>query len=190
MSSRRTITIAGIPGSLRRESFNRRLLEAAAHELAAGVELEIWDGLAGVPPFNQDAETGPVPLAVAELRTLIAHADAVLIATPEYNGSMPGQLKNALDWASRPPGNAVLEGKPVATVSASPTPYGAAWAQESLRRVLNVIGADLAGGELAVPHAFRQFDQDGRLADAELRGRLAELVAELADRSYPNAASA
>ncbi len=97
MSSSRNITIAGIPGSLRRESFNRRVLQAAAHELPGGVELEIWEGLARIPPFNEDAEVGPTPPAVAELRRLIANADAVLIATPEYNGSMPGQLKNVLD---------------------------------------------------------------------------------------------
>lgn len=184
MSSSRIITIAGIPGSLRRESFNRRLLQAAAHMLPAGVELKIWEGLARIPPFSEDAEAGPAPPAVAELRKLIFDADAVLIATPEYNGSIPGQLKNALDWASRPRGSAVLDSKPVGTASASPTPYGAAWAQESLRKVLNIIGADVTGGEFAVPHAFRQFDQAGRLADAELRGRLTELIAELAERSY------
>lgn len=136
-----------------------------------------------MPPFNEDVEAGPVPLAVADLREVIEQADAVLIATPEYNGSMPGQLKNALDWASRPRGGAVLEGKPVATMSASPTPYGAIWAQEHLRKVLNIIGADVTGGELAVPQAFRQFDDTGRLADPELRGRLTELVTELAVRA-------
>lgn len=183
-----TTTITGIAGSLRRDSFNRRLLEAAAQELPGGITLKIWDGLQRVPPFNEDVEAGPVPLAVADLRDVIAEADAVLIATPEYNGSMPGQLKNALDWASRPRGSAVLESKPVATASASPTPYGATWAQENLRRVLAVSGADVVGGELAVPQAFRQFDDTGRLADPELRGRLTELVTELAVRT--SAASA
>lgn len=177
-----TTTITAIPGSLRRDSFNRRLLEAAVQELPDGVTLRIWDGLRHVPPFSEDVEAEPVPLAVADLREVIAEADAVLIATPEYNGSMPGQLKNALDWASRPRGSAVLDGKPVATMSASPTPYGAAWALEHLRKVLNILGADVVGGEVAVPQVFRQFDDSGRLADPELRGRLTELVTELAVR--------
>jgi chromate reductase len=183
MSRSRSITIAGIPGSLRLESFNRRLLQAAAHMLPAGIEMKIWEGLARIPPFSEDAEAGPVPPAVAGLRKLISDADALLIATPEYNGSMPGQLKNALDWASRPRGSAVFDGKPVGTASASPTPYGAVWAQDSLRKVLSIIGADVTGGEFAVPYAFRQFDQAGRLADAELRGRLIGLITELAERS-------
>jgi chromate reductase len=180
--------IIGIPGSLRRESVNRRLLLAAAHELPPGVTLEVWDGLGTVPPFNEDDEAGPVHPAVAELRSVIGSANAVLIATPEYNGSLPGQLKNALDWASRPRGSAVLQHKRVATVSASPTPYGAAWAQETLRKVLSIGGADVTGGEFAVPQAFRQFDQDGRLADPQLHHRLAELVAELADAAMEVAA--
>lgn len=175
--------ILGIPGSLRRGSFNRRLLQAAASGLPAGAKLTVWDGLAAVPPFNEDDEDGPTHPAVADLRSSIGAADAVLIATPEYNGALPGQLKNALDWASRPRGSAVLEGKPVATVSASLTPYGAAWAQQNLRKVLNVIGAEVIGGELAVPQAFQQFGEDGRLADPELTGRLTDLVTELAART-------
>ncbi|HEY4026963.1 MAG TPA: NAD(P)H-dependent oxidoreductase [Candidatus Dormibacteraeota bacterium] len=177
-----SIEIIGIAGSLRRESLNRRLLEVAARALPPDVRLEIWDGLERVPPFSEDHEAGPAPRGVEELRRVLARADGVLIATPEYNGSIPGQLKNALDWASRPRGSAVLEGKPVATLSASPTPYGAAWAQADLRRVLKVIGADLCGDELALPHAFRQFDADGGLADADLADRLAASIAALAAR--------
>lgn len=177
------MNIVGIPGSLRSESFNRKLLRAAALELPPGVTLEIWDGLGAVPPFNEDDETGPVHPAVAELRRVIEAADAVFIATPEYNGSLPGQLKNALDWASRPRGSAVLQNKRVATASVSLTPYGAAWAQEALRKVLSISGADVTGGELVVPQAFRQFDADGRLADPQLRDRLAQLIAELTDTS-------
>ncbi len=94
--------ILGISGSLRRDSYNTRLLAAAADALPDGVELVRWDGLAAVPPFDEDAEAGPAPAAVADLRAAIAAADAVLFATPEYNGSVPGQLKNALDWVSRP----------------------------------------------------------------------------------------
>jgi chromate reductase len=175
--------IVGIPGSLRRDSFNRRLLESAARELPEGVQFVIWDGLEQVPPFSEDHEAGPAPRGVDELRQVIDGADGVLIATPEYNASIPGQLKNALDWASRPRGSAVLEGKPVATMSASPTPYGAAWAQADLRKVLKVIGAEICGEELAVPRAFRQFDGAGQLVDQELSSRLAEVVAALSARS-------
>jgi chromate reductase len=178
------MNIVGIPGSLRRESFNRKLLLAAALELPPGVTLEVWDGLGAVPPFNEDDDdTAPVHPAVAKLRSVIEAADAVFIATPEYNGSLPGQLKNALDWASRPRGSAVLQGKRVATASASPTPYGAAWAQETLRKVLSISGADVTGGELVMPQAFQQFDLDGRLADPQLRDRLAQLIAQLVDTS-------
>ncbi|WP_158542864.1 NADPH-dependent FMN reductase [Phytoactinopolyspora halophila] len=185
MNSQRAITIVGIPGSLRRESFNRQLLHAVSHELPPGLNLDVWNGLARIPAFNEDLEDGPVPEAVADLRSAIAQADAALIATPEYNGSIPGQLKNALDWASRPRGSAVLEGKPVATMSASPTPYGAAWAQESLRRVLTIIGAELVGSELAVPQAFQQFDAASRLIAPEFRQQCTGLIGELAARFDP-----
>jgi chromate reductase, NAD(P)H dehydrogenase (quinone) len=129
----------------------RQLLAAVAFELPPGVTLEVWDGLQDVPPFNEDIEGGPAPVAVTELRSVIGDADGVLIATPEYNGSIPGQLKNALDWASRPRGDAVLEGKPVATLSASPSRRGGAGAQADLRTVLGVIGAEIRGDEIAVP---------------------------------------
>jgi len=173
--------VVGISGSLRSGSFNRRVLDAAASELPAHVALEIWDGLALVPPFSEDADSGPEPLAVTELRKIIRQADGLLIATPEYNGSIPGQLKNALDWASRPRGEAALEGKPVATLSASPTPYGGSRAQADLRRVLTAIHAELRGEGITVPHIHEQFDIDGRLLDDELRSRLQTLLAALAE---------
>jgi chromate reductase len=173
--------IVGIAGSLRSGSFNRSLLDAAASELPADVLFEVWDGLERVPPFNEDVEGGPEPLAVAALRRIIEEADGLLIATPEYNGTIPGQLKNAIDWASRPRGEAALEGKPVATLSASPTPYGAAWAQADLRGVLTIIGAELRGEEIAVPRIHEQFDIDGRLVDDELRNRLRALLLALAE---------
>jgi chromate reductase, NAD(P)H dehydrogenase (quinone) len=136
-------------------------------------------GPGGVPPFNEDLEGGPTPAAVAELRRVIRDADAVLIATPEYNGSIPGQLKNALDWASRPRGTAVLEGKPVATLSASPSRRGGVGAQADLRKVLGVIGAEIRGEEIAVPHIHEQFDEHGGLVDPELRSRLNSTMAAL-----------
>ena len=119
------VRVLGISGSLRRDSFNTRLLAAAADGLPDDVELVRWDGLADVPPFDEDAEAGPAPAAVADLRAAIADADAVLFATPEYNGSVPGQLKNALDWVSRPYATNPLRNTPAAVVGASTGGFGA-----------------------------------------------------------------
>jgi chromate reductase, NAD(P)H dehydrogenase (quinone) len=150
----------------------------------------IWDGLAFVPPFNEDLEAAPPPPAVAELRRAIEAADTVLIATPEYNGSVPGQLKNALDWASRPFRSNPLRGKPVAVIGASSSPRGAASAQAELRKVLRVIGARVIGPEFAVPRVHERFDADGRLSDDVVRARLRELLAELALATTPVVAAA
>lgn len=178
-----SVTIAAIGGSLRAGSYSRALLRAAARELPPDVRLTIWDGLERVPPFNEDLEVGPAPEGVAELRRQIADADGVLIATPEYNGSIPGQLKNALDWASRPRGAAVLEGKPAAALSASPSPRGAARALADLRKVLTVIGADLIETELAVPQVHTQVTPGGRVADPVLRDRTRQLITGLAQHA-------
>jgi len=155
------------------------LLRAAGQVLPPGAELEIWDHLDRVPPFNEYWEADPAPLAVAGLRELIAGADALLIATPEYNRSIPGQLKNALDWASRPRGSAVLHGKPAAVISASPRADGAAEASADLRKVLTEAGASVAGVGLAVPRAFAQFTPEGQLADPQLRAELRAVTADL-----------
>jgi chromate reductase len=130
--------LLGIIGSLRADSFNRRLMDAAAGLLPPGVELEVWDDLRAIPPFD-DAEIAPA--AVAGLRAAIADADGVLIATPEYNGSIPGQLKNALDWVSVPFEHNVLRNKPVAVIGTSTGMFGAVWAQAELRKVLGLIGS-------------------------------------------------
>lgn len=173
-----TITILGIAGSLRGESFNRALLAAARHELPPGAELSVWDDLAAVPPFDEDAEETPGE-AVTGLRKAVAEAHAVLIATPEYNNSLPGQLKNALDWASRPYGAGVLTGKPAGVVGASPGPRGAITAQADARRVLAAAGALVVEEEVAVGDAFRRFDEHGRLLDHDLRTALADLLTAL-----------
>jgi chromate reductase, NAD(P)H dehydrogenase (quinone) len=178
-----SIAIAAIAGSLRAGSHSRALLRAAARDLPPGIRLVIWDGLEHVPPYNEDLEAGPASAGVAALRALIAGAGAVLIVTPEYNGSIPGQLKNALDWASRPRGAAVLEGKPAAAISASPSPRGGAWALADLRKVLTVTGADLTRTELAVPHVHTQLTPGGRIADPALRDRITGLISELAQRA-------
>jgi chromate reductase len=173
--------LLALSGSLRRGSYNTGLLRAARELAPAGVEVEIWDGLAAVPPFNEDDEAKPAPPAVASLRRAIAAADGLLVATPEYNGSIPGQLKNALDWASRPFDRTPLRGKPVAVIGASTSAFGAAWAQADLRRVLATIGARVVETDLVLPFAHERFDEQGRLVDAEARARLATAVKALLD---------
>ncbi len=171
--------ILGISGSLRRDSHNTGLLRAAARALPPGAELVRFDGLAELPPFDEDADVTPGPAPVERLRAAIAEADAVLISTPEYNASVPGVLKNAIDWASRPFPDNSLRGKPVAVVGASTGLFGAVWAQAELRKVLHHTGADVVDAELPVGMADYAFDADGDLADPELRQRLQELVEAL-----------
>jgi len=171
--------VLGISGSLRRDSHNTQLLRAAAELLPDGVELERWDGLKAVPPYSEDDDLDEAPAAVTELRDAIAGADAILFATPEYNHSVPGQLKNALDWASRPLVTSPLRNKPVAVVGASMGAFGAVWAQAELRKVLAAIGARVVEGDVAVGHAHTKFDEAGQLLDDDLREQLAEVVDEL-----------
>src|SRR5258707_15693161 len=148
--------IVAISGSLRSGSHNGALLRAAAEEAPRNVEIERWIGLKAIPPFDQDDELDP-SLAVQTFRDAVLSADAVLFATPEYNSSIPGALKNALDWASRPKGEAALLNKPAAVVGASTSMFGALWAQAELRKVLAASGARVLDSELAVataPEAF------------------------------------
>ena len=171
--------VLGISGSLRRDSYNSGLLRAAAEVLPPGAELEIFDGLKAIPPYDADDDLGPGPEPVRELREAIADADAILIVTPEYNASLPGVLKNALDWASRPHATNPLRGKPAAVVGASTGMFGAVWAQAEGRKVLATIGARVVDAELPVPEAPERFDAAGNLADPEVEERLAEVAAEL-----------
>ncbi len=168
--------ILGISGSLRQGSYNTILLRVAAGLLPDDVEFEHWDGLKEVPPYDEDDDTEEAPAAVAAFREAIAGADAVLISTPEYNSSVPGQLKNAIDWASRPLATNPLRNKPVAVVGASTGAFGAVWAQAELRKVLAATGARVVEGEVAVGHAPTRFDGDGRLADENLLEQLEEVV--------------
>jgi chromate reductase len=169
--------LLAISGSLRRGSYNSRLLDAAAADLPCGVELVVWRGLAGIPAFDEDL--GTVPPKVEELRDEIARSDAVLIATPEYNASVPGALKNALDWVSRPFATNPLRGKPVAVVGASQGLFGAVWAQADLRRILETIGARVDERDLPVARAHEAFAAGRRLHDPQLAARLAAIVADL-----------
>ena len=181
--------VLAVSGSLRRDSHNTKLLHAAREVASDGVELELWEGLKAVPPYDQDDDVDPAPAAVAALRAAIAGADAVLFATPEYNSSIPGALKNALDWASRPIATNVLRNKPVAVVGASAGAFGAVWAQAELRKVLAAIGARVVDAEVAVGHAADRFDDDGRLVD-DLREQLAEVVVALVAETAPVAVAA
>ena len=182
--------VLGISGSLRGASHNRNLLRAAAELLPNDVELEIWDGLKEVPPYDEDDDVVPPPPAVARLRAAIAGADALLIATPEYNSSIPGQLKNALDWASRPIATNVLRNKPVAVVGASASMFGAVWAQAEVRKVLGATGARVVDAELGVAQARERFDGGGRLVDESLRTALAEILQTLVAEAQPRLAAA
>jgi chromate reductase len=176
------IRILGISGSLRSGSHNTALLRAAALSLPPEVELEVFDGLRDLPPYDADFDVDPVDETVARLRAAIADADGILISTPEFNGSIPGALKNALDWASRPFPDNALKGKPVAVVGASTGLFGAVWAQAEVKKVLGIIGADVLDGELPVGQASGAFREDGHLDDPDLREALEELVGVLASR--------
>ncbi|MBA2518001.1 MAG: NAD(P)H-dependent oxidoreductase [Solirubrobacterales bacterium] len=170
--------ILGISGSLRRGSHNRRLLRAAENALPPGADLVEWDGLARLPAFDEDEENSPDE-SVRDLLDAIESADALLIATPEYNASFPGALKNALDWASRPFPDNVLRDKPVAVMGASTGLFGAVWAQADTRKVLKASGAHVLEGELPVGMADSAFDDDDHLLDPELAARLGDLLGDL-----------
>jgi chromate reductase, NAD(P)H dehydrogenase (quinone) len=173
------LRVLAISGSLRHGSHNGALLQAAAPLLPHGFELNHWTGLARLPHYSEDDDAHPAPARVAGLRAELREADALLISTPEYNGSIPGALKNALDWASRPFATNPLRGKPVAVIGASTGMFGAVWAQAELRKVLTTIGARVVDRELPVPHAHERVDAGGRLLDADLREELASMLATL-----------
>lgn len=173
--------ILAVSGSLRESSFNTGLLRAAIEAAPDGVELELWDGIGELPFYSEDLEHD-APESVRRLREEWAAADAILFATPEYNGSVPGALKNAIDWASRPRLEAVLRNKPVAVVGASTGQFGALWAQQDLKRILGIAGARVVGTEIPVSRAHERFDNEGRLLDGEvfeqLRLHLTTLASE------------
>src|ERR1700740_350986 len=181
--------VLGISGSLRRESHNTSMLRAAATLLPSGSELEVFDGLAEIPPFSEDDEHAP-PASVVALKDAIASADAVLFATPEYNGSIPGQLKNALDWASRPRASTPLAGKPVAVVGASTGLFGAVWAQAELRKVLSTIGARVLESDLPIGQAQEALDAAGVPREDDARRALQQILADLVELADEQAVAA
>jgi chromate reductase len=178
--------VLGISGSLRRDSLNTALLRAAAERLPAGADLVEFDRLGAVPPYDEDAdpsassaEGAALPDAVRELREAILAADAVLIATPEYNHSIPGQLKNALDWVSRPAGRSALNGKPAAAIGASKSMFGGVWAQAETRKVLAALGGRVVDAELGVPHAHERLDEGRLELELDQEERLDEILNQL-----------
>jgi len=181
--------ILAISGSLRRDSHNTALLRAAAELLPPDVEVVIYESLAPIPNFNED-DVPDRPAAVQDLWDAVQEADGVLISTPEYNSSIPGVLKNALDWLSRPLADSPLRNKPAAVIGASTGMFGAVWAQAETRKVLGAIGARVVDRELPLPSAHEQFHESGKLLDAEIEAELVLSLDALRDAIDARAARA
>jgi chromate reductase len=178
--------VLGISGSLRRDSHNTKLLRVAGEIFRAhSAEFEIYPDLKLVPPYDEDDDGDRAPAAVAQLRAAVAGADALFFSTPEYNSSVPGQLKNAIDWLSRPIETNVLRNKPVAVVGASTGMFGAVWAQAELRKSLAASGARVVEGEVAVGHAHTRFDEQGALDDPEIAEQVGAVVSALVGEAAP-----
>ena len=177
--------LLGVAGSLRRGSYNRKMLQAAGALLPPGVRFTEYDGLKAIPAFDADDEAS-LPPAVSHWRAAVERADGILFATPEYNSSVPGQLKNAVDWASRPVATAVLRYKPVAVIGASTGMFGAVWSQAELRKALASAGARVLDRELPLPAAHEAFDENGSLKDHDLtlkvQGVITDLVGSVSQR--------
>jgi chromate reductase len=177
------VRILAVSGSLREDSNNTALLRALSEEAPAEIEIELWHGLKGIPAYDADDDVVPGPEPVEAFRELVRDVDGVFFATPEYNSSIPGALKNALDWASRPLATNAFRNKPVAVISSSAGAFGGVWAAAELRKVLGAMGARVTEAELTVGHAHEKFDDSGRLADEDvrqgLRDALQTLVAEV-----------
>jgi chromate reductase len=178
--------VLGISGSLRHDSHNTALLRHAGELFEAeGAQFTIYDGLREIPIYDEDLDTENPHMAVARIRAAVREADAVFFATPEYNSSIPGGLKNAIDWLSRPSlQESALRNKPVAVVGASTGMFGAAWAQAELRKVLGATGARVIEGQVAVGQAMDRFD-DGRLNDEDLESQVRELAGTLLAETQP-----
>lgn len=171
--------VLAIAGSLRKDSFSSRLAAAAAGLAPEGVEVELYDGLDGVSNYNQDLEPTDVPAGVEDLREKMEAADALLIVTPEYNAGVPGVLKNAIDWASRPHGDSALQGRPAAIISNSPMPFGATWANEQVRKALTITGTPTVERELVIGKIDEKLGEDGTITDEAARNDVIAILSEL-----------
>jgi chromate reductase, NAD(P)H dehydrogenase (quinone) len=178
--------LLAISGSLRRSSYNGALLDAAAAVSGPEVEVVFWNHHDEIPAYNEDHDVQPESLAV--LKQEIRWADAVLFATPEYNGAVPGALKNTLDWVSRPFIENPLRGKTVAVIGASQGAFGATWAQAELRKILQTLGAFVRADELAVARAHEAFAPDGLLRDPAQQAVLTSILETLQAESCRRAA--
>jgi chromate reductase len=186
------VRVLGLSGSLRQGSYNTRLLRAAARTLPPAAELELYDAeeLWAIPAYSEDAEMVGEPDAVSRLKHAIAEADAILISTPEYNASVPGHFKNALDWVSRPAATSPMRNKPAAVIGASTSLFGAVWAQAEIRKILGHMGARVIDRELPVARAAEAFDAEGNLHDDEIEAALREITIELLAEVAPALAAA
>jgi chromate reductase len=180
-----------VPGSLRERSFNAALARAAVEHAPVGVEVEVYEGLHRLPHYDQDRDEQDAPPApVLDLRERVEQADAILFVTPEYNGSVPGVLKNAVDWVSARHRGSSLQNKTVAVAGATTGQYGAIWAQQDLRRILGISGARVIAGELPVSRAQNVFDESGALRDPLVAERLQAHLAALVDEAVAVPAAA
>jgi NAD(P)H-dependent FMN reductase len=176
------VNVLVLVGSLRAGSTNRQLADAAVAHLPEGVAATVFEQLADLPHYSEELDhDDALPQVARDLREAVADHDAVLLVTPEYNGSLPSALKNAVDWASRPRGASSIAGKPAAVVGASGSPRAAQWAREDGVRVLTVAGAEVIEDTVGVGSAFQAFEE-GRLSDAALDAELGALVRRLAVR--------
>jgi chromate reductase len=178
-------TILAISGSLRGGSHNRALLRLAAEIAPDDIEVVFFDGLRDLPHYDPDIDGVAVPRAAVALREALASADALLVSTPEYNGSVPGVLKDAIDWLSRPFRASVLTGKPAAVIGATTGGYGAVWAQQDTRKALGIAGARVIEDNIALGHAHEAFDDDGKLLPEEHAQDLVAVVESLARAAEP-----
>jgi chromate reductase, NAD(P)H dehydrogenase (quinone) len=172
------IKVLAFAGSLRKDSFNKALIRAAVELKLVGLEIEVFD-LEGIPPYNQDLENQPPP-KVAEFKNKIRASDALLIATPEYNYSIPGVLKNAIDWASRPRVDSALDGKPVAIMSASTGRLGGARAQYHLRQTFVFLDMHPVNRpEVMLPNARENVDLQGKITNEDTKKLIRQLLVAL-----------
>jgi chromate reductase, NAD(P)H dehydrogenase (quinone) len=171
--------VLAISGSVRSGSNSTALLRALREGAPRGVDVEIWNGLKEIPPYDADDDVVPGPRQVEAFRELIREVDAVFFASPEYNSSVPGALKNALDWASRPMATNAFRNKPVAVISSSAGAFGGVWAAAELRKVLSAMGARVTEAELSVGHAHEKLSDNGGLVDAEIREGLSDALGTL-----------
>jgi NAD(P)H-dependent FMN reductase len=173
------VKILALVGSLRAASINRQLAELAAEAAPEGVAVTVFDGLGDLPFYNEDIDNENVPTSVVALRKAAGEADAALVVTPEYNGSIPGVLKNAIDWLSRPFGNSALKGKPAAVIGGSFGQYGGVWAHDETRKSFGIAGPRIVE-DLTLSVPFKSLDGKHPRENAEVVASLRDIVGKLA----------